>query len=270
MVPRNRTFHDLVNRLYLEAPIGDFDPEVSLPAGDFEKPQYYMVPALKKAGIPEEEHEEVIQNVLNAVVAGIGRHLKAGKSNLKPKAFYETIIVPLLFKHVQEIILGKDPNILKIDPDTGSLTDPGVKLSRVIGWNARIIMKLALKLNLLSQDPRGGWIMDASEEEVEDALAGDEEVQDAVGKVVATMVTDEPEKPKRVTRLQDHIEYEFEGGHEDELNPLQLTMIDDYFDDGMTGKAFKDRLANFGGQFKIMASDTPQVFLRLLHNIVEM
>ena len=111
--------------------------------------------------------------------------------------------------------------------------------------------------------------MDASEDEVEDALAGDEDVQDAVGKVVATMTSDEPEKPKKPSRLEDHVEYEFEGGHEDELNPLQLAMIDDYFDDGMTGKAFKDRLSNFGGQFKVMASDTPQVFLRLLNNIVE-
>ena len=181
ILPKFDKFEDLFSNMLSEAPIGDWDPNVKVSAGDISPKHYYFEPLLKKMKLPQEEWGEKLQDLTDAVVDEIGKHLdQEGEWEGTRKQFVVDVAAPAVWKVAQKFMTGSE--------DVG---DTPYKLSNVAQWNARVIVAAALKAGKIKEKAKAsGKIVvrvDDNDEEVADAILqnmDDPSIQREIGKEV--------------------------------------------------------------------------------------
>lgn len=181
LLPKFDKFEDLFSSMLSEAPIGDWDPDVRVSAADVSPKHYYFEPLLKKSKLPQEEWGEKLQDLTDAVVDEIGRHLdEEGEWEGTRKQFVVDVAAPAVWKVAQKFMTGSE--------DVG---DTPYKLSNVAQWNARVIIAAALKAGKIKEKAKAsGKVVvkvDDNDEEVADAILqnmDDPSIQREIGKEV--------------------------------------------------------------------------------------
>ena len=141
LLPKFDKFEDLFSKMLSEAPLGDWNPDVRVSAGDVSPKHYYFEPMLKKMKVPEEEWGEKLQDLTDAVVDEIGKHLDAeGEWGGSRKEFVSTVAAPAVGRVAQRFMTGRE--------DGG---DVPFKFSNVASWNARVIVAAALKAGKVAE-----------------------------------------------------------------------------------------------------------------------
>jgi hypothetical protein len=181
LLPTFDKFEDLFSTMLSEAPIGDWNPDVTVSAGDISPKHYYFEPLLKKMNIPQEEWGEKLQSLTDSVVDELGKHLdEEGEWEGTRKAFVLAVAAPAVWKVAQKFITGSE--------DVG---DVPFKLSNVAQWNARVIIAAALKAGKIKEKAKAnGKVVvkvDDNDEELADAILqnmDDPSIQREIGKEV--------------------------------------------------------------------------------------
>jgi hypothetical protein len=189
LLPKFDKFEDLFSKMLSEAPLGDWNPDVRVSAGDVSPKHYYFEPMLKKMKVPEEEWGQKLQDLTDAVVDEIGKHLDAeGEWEGTRKEFVNTVAAPAVWRVAQRFMTGSE--------DVG---DVPFKLSNVASWNARVIVAAALKAGKVAEKKKAsGKVVvkvDDNDEDVADAILqnmDDPSIQREIGKEVKN---GEDEKP---------------------------------------------------------------------------
>ena len=181
LLPKFDKFDDLFSKMLSEAPIGDWNPDVRVSASDISPKHYYFEPLLKKMKLPQEEWGEKLQDLTDAVVDEIGKHLdQEGEWEGTRKQFVVDVAAPAVWKVAQKFMTGSE--------DVG---DTPYKLSNVAQWNARVIIAAALKAGKIKEKAKAsGKVVvkvDDNDEEVADAILqnmDDPSIQREIGKEV--------------------------------------------------------------------------------------
>ena len=181
LLPKFDKFEDLFSKMLSEAPIGDWDPDVKVSAGDISPKHYYFEPLLKKMGLPQEEWGQKLQDLTDAVVDEIGKHLdQEGEWEGTRKQFVVDVAAPAVWKVAQKFMTGSE--------DVG---DTPYKLSNVAQWNARVIVAAALKAGKIKEKAKAsGKVVvkvDDNDEDLADAILqnmDDPNIQREIGKEV--------------------------------------------------------------------------------------
>ena len=189
LLPKFDKFEDLFSNMLSEAPIGDWNPDVRVSSGDISPKHYYFEPLLKKLKVPQEEWSDKLQDLTDAVVDEIGKHLdQEGEWEGTRKQFVVDVAAPAVWKVAQRIMTGSE--------DVG---DTPYKLSNVAQWNARVIVSAALKAGKIAEKKKAsGKVVvkvDDNDEEVADAILqnmDDPSIQREIGREVKN---GEEEKP---------------------------------------------------------------------------
>ena len=250
LLPKFDKFEDLFSNMLSEAPIGDWNPDVSVSAGDISPKHYYFEPMLKKMKVPEEEWGQKLQDLTDAVVDEIGKHLDSeGEWEGTRKEFVNVVAAPAVWRVAQRFMTGSE--------DVG---DVPFKLSNVASWNARVIVAAALKAGKVAEKKKAsGKVVvkvDDNDEEVADAILqnmDDPNIQREIGKEVKN---GEDEKPSvtsapRGYKLDPRATYELSDSYDIRsiTDPDAKEMLNHtaFVDPGeqIVGQQLADRLEKF-------------------------
>ncbi|MBC8416771.1 hypothetical protein H8E06_00395 [bacterium] len=250
LLPKFDKFEDLFSDMLSEAPIGDWNPDVRVSASDVSPKHYYFQPLLKKMNIPEEEWGDKLQDLTDAVVDEIGKHLDAeGEWEGTRKDFVTSVAGPAVWKVAQRFMTGSE--------DVG---DTPYKLSNVASWNARVIVAAALKAGKIAEKQKAsGKVVvkvDNNDDDVSDAILqnmDDPTIQREIGKEIKNGEETRPSvtSSPRGFRVDPKATYELSDSYDlrsiTDADAKEMLNHAAFIDAGeaLTGAALANRLEKF-------------------------